>query len=144
MSERLKDREQWRQPRDSTLRAADEDRERVAEILREEHIAGRLDTDELQERLDRCYAAKTYGELHELVADLPEEEPVRVAPSPWRWRTVALVPVLIAAIALTGGHLLWLAIPLFLFFGRPLLWRRRAWGYAGCGAHRGNDSSSYL
>ena len=132
------------EPRDPTLRAADEDRERVAEILREQHVAGRLDTDELQERLDRCYAAKTYGELHELVADLPEENPVRVAPRPFRWPALALVPLLIAAIALSLGHLLWLVIPLFLFFGRPLLWRRFGWGYAACGVRRRPTSSSYL
>jgi hypothetical protein len=132
------------EPDDPTLRAADEDRERVAEILREQHVAGRLDTDELQDRLGRCYAAKTYGELHELVADLPGEDAVRLASRPWPWRALALVPLLIAAIALTMGHLLWLVIPLFLFFGRPLLWRRFGWGYAGCGLRRRPTSSSYL
>jgi hypothetical protein len=65
--------QQRREPRDSNLRAGDHDRDAVADILREQHLAGRLATDEFQERLDRCYAAKTYGELDELVADLPRE-----------------------------------------------------------------------
>lgn len=37
-------------PRDRSLRAADADRESVAEFLRDQHLAGRLDTDELPER----------------------------------------------------------------------------------------------
>ena len=144
MSERFDRYEQRHEPDDSGVRAADEDREAVAEILREQHVAGRLDTDELAERLDHCYAAKTYGELHELVADLPAPEPVRVGPRPWRWRGVAILPLLIAAIVLSRGHLLWLVIPLFLFFGRPLFGRRFGWGYACCGAPRRPPSTSDL
>src|SRR3954468_1762626 len=56
------------------LRASDADRERVAEALRGHHVDGRLDTDELQERLERCYAARTSGELEPLLADIPREE----------------------------------------------------------------------
>jgi hypothetical protein len=147
MSERFNYHDQWNEPRDATVRAADEDRERVAETLREQHVAGRIDTDELQERLDRCYAAKTYGELHQLVADLPREDPVHDAPRPRRLPALALLPLLpllIAAIALTGGHLVWLVIPLFLFVGRPLLWRRVGWGHGGCGVHRRPSGGSYL
>ena len=48
---------------DTALRASDDDRERVAERLRTGHTEGRLDLDELQERLERTYAAKTLGEL---------------------------------------------------------------------------------
>lgn len=148
MSENSNQHEHWHEPRDPNVRAADEDREMVAGILREQHVAGRLDTDELQERLGRCYEAKTYGELHRLIADLPEPEPERAAPRPWRWCAVAILPLLVAAVALSAGHLLWLVIPLFLFFGRPLLWRaggpRFGWGYVGCGAHRHPSSGSYL
>src|SRR3954469_6460611 len=53
------------------LRASDADRERVAAALRRHHVDGRLDTDELQERLGACYAARTLGELERLLADLP-------------------------------------------------------------------------
>ena len=53
------------------MRAGDSDRELVAEILREEHLAGRLDSDELEQRLERCLAAKSQTELHAITADLP-------------------------------------------------------------------------
>src|SRR4051795_6048524 len=61
------------------LRASDADRERVAAALRRHHLDGRLDTDELQERLGACYAAKTEAELAALVADLPGAAPPRTA-----------------------------------------------------------------
>lgn len=54
------------------LRASDADREAVAERLREAAGDGRLDLEELQERLDLAFAAKTYGELAPLTADLPD------------------------------------------------------------------------
>src|SRR3954453_5586937 len=53
------------------LLASDADRERVAAALRRHHVDGRLDTDQLQERLGACYAARTLGELEPLLADLP-------------------------------------------------------------------------
>jgi hypothetical protein len=56
---------------DPRIRAADADRDRAAEALREHHAAGRLSIEEFQERLDRVYAAKTIGELEGLMADLP-------------------------------------------------------------------------
>jgi hypothetical protein len=136
------------EPRDRSLRAGDRERDTVAEMLREQHLAGRLQSDEFQERLDRCYAAKSYRELDALVADLPGEEPTRSAPRPWRSPVLALVPLVIAAVALSGGRLLWLAIPLFFFVGRPLLWRsagrRSGWGSMGCGARQSPPPGSYI
>ena len=58
-------------PGDPRLRASDADRDRVAALLREHHAAGRLTADEFQERLTAAFAAKTMGELDELMADLP-------------------------------------------------------------------------
>lgn len=109
--------------RDRDLRVGDDDRERVAGILRDQHVAGRIDTDELQDRLDSCYAAKTYGELDALVADLPAQDTARRAPRRRSWRLLALVALVVAAAALTGGRMLWLAFPLFFFVARPLIWR---------------------
>jgi hypothetical protein len=120
-------------PQDRGLRAADADRESVAEVLREQHLAGRLDTDELQERLDRVYAAKTYSELDAVVVDLPVRPSrpgsgSRVPRRPW-FALLPLVAVLIVALALSHGHLIWLAAPLlFWFVVRPRRWHRR------CGA----------
>lgn len=54
-----------------TLRASDADRDQLADELRAHAVAGRIDTDELEERLQRAYAARTLGELDELRRDLP-------------------------------------------------------------------------
>ncbi len=53
------------------LRASDADREQLAEELRAHAVAGRIDTDELEERLQGAYGARTLGELDELHRDLP-------------------------------------------------------------------------
>jgi Domain of unknown function (DUF1707) len=53
------------------IRVADSDREQLAEELREHMLAGRLTSDEFEERLARAYAAVTRAELDELRADLP-------------------------------------------------------------------------
>ena len=52
-------------------RAADADREAVAERLRVAAGEGRIDLEELDDRLGRAYGARTYGQLRALVADLP-------------------------------------------------------------------------
>ena len=57
------------------IRAADVDREAVAEKLRTALGEGRLDLAEFDERLGRAYAAKTYGELDGLLKDLPGVTP---------------------------------------------------------------------
>jgi hypothetical protein len=56
---------------DPRIRASDADRDRTAALLREHHAAGRLTAEEFNERLDLAYAAKTLGELDQLLADLP-------------------------------------------------------------------------
>jgi hypothetical protein len=68
---------------DPHLRAADTDRAAVATVLGQHMSAGRLTVDEYDERLARAYAAKTYGELDQLTADLPAAVPApRPAPGP--------------------------------------------------------------
>jgi Domain of unknown function (DUF1707)/Cell wall-active antibiotics response 4TMS YvqF len=52
------------------LRASDADRERTAELLRHAAGEGRLDVDELEERLSSVYATRTQAELDALVADV--------------------------------------------------------------------------
>ncbi|MGW5861917.1 DUF1707 SHOCT-like domain-containing protein [Streptomyces sp. NPDC055239] len=59
------------QPHLPDLRAADADRERVAERLRDAVAEGRLDMEEFEERLDATYKARTYGELEPITRDLP-------------------------------------------------------------------------
>jgi hypothetical protein len=120
-------------PRDK-LRAGDSDREVVAERLQAAVTDGRLDLDEYDQRLGAVYAAKTYGELDRLLADLPGPAP---APSPprsvtrpapgavrlwlaaqWRtWAQVVSVCVAIWAVTAIGSASLpyfwpfWVAVP---------------------------------
>ena len=53
------------------LRASDADRERTVEALRHHAGEGRLTVDELDERTEQAFGAKTLRELGELQADLP-------------------------------------------------------------------------
>jgi hypothetical protein len=123
------------------LRASDAERERVAEALRRHHVDGRLDTEELQERLERCYAARTTGELVPLLADLPAEREAGRAPrarSPWPVPPLlAVVLVVLLAFATAGaiahghpGPLPFVAVFLLLRFawwGPGARRRRTAW-----------------
>jgi hypothetical protein len=60
------------------LRASDADREQVAEHLRNAAGDGRLTVEELDERLDAAFAARTRADLDALVADLPAREDLAV------------------------------------------------------------------
>jgi uncharacterized protein DUF1707 len=53
------------------MRAADADRQVVADRLKTALDEGRLDLHEYDERLQQAYTAKTYGELEALLTDLP-------------------------------------------------------------------------
>jgi hypothetical protein len=57
--------EPWR------LRVSDEQRERVAQEIREHYAAGRLSEAELDERVQAAYEAKTEEQLHAVRSDLP-------------------------------------------------------------------------
>jgi hypothetical protein len=62
-------------------RVSDLEREEVADILRDAAGEGRLSYSELEDRLETLYASKTYGELVELTADLPNGPRAQVVPS---------------------------------------------------------------
>lgn len=53
------------------LRISDADRNKVADLLRDAAGEGRIDLDELDERLEATYAAKTYADLVPITYDLP-------------------------------------------------------------------------
>lgn len=57
------------------MRVGDAEREATAAELREHYASGRLTLDELNERLDRAFAAKTRGDLDGLMRDLPSARP---------------------------------------------------------------------
>jgi hypothetical protein len=119
------------------MRASDAERDRAADALRQHHADGRLDTDELEERTGRAYAATTLDELDQLFADLPR---LRSAGGPGRlsrWRPAFASPftaLLFAVAVLLSAHALFLVWPLmfFLFFrfrfmGRASWWHGRSW-----------------
>ncbi|WP_242902982.1 DUF1707 SHOCT-like domain-containing protein [Actinomadura terrae] len=56
------------------LRASDADRDRVAANLREHCAVGRITVEEMNERLDLVYEARTLGQLQAVTHDLPEED----------------------------------------------------------------------
>lgn len=128
------------------MRAGDGDRKAVAEQLKTALDEGRLDLHEYDERLQRTYAAKTYGDLDGLLDDLPgtipvqraQVQPATSAPSPaaakgagpgrqnqhWvgPYAGVVLVCTLIWLVtSIASGELLyfwpvWMLIPLILGF----------------------------
>ena len=108
-------------PSEPTLRASDAEREHHAELLREHAAQGRLTVDELDERLDRVYTARTLGELAPVVADLPSRPRcgasapsagarTRAVPSSAAYLAVNLV--LIVIWAATGAGYFWPLWPL--------------------------------
>ena len=58
------------------MRASDADRSAVAEALRAQCVAGRLQVEELEQRLAAALLARTVGELQRLVSDLPAGYPI--------------------------------------------------------------------
>ena len=104
-------------PRDPALRASDAEREFAVGVLREHGGAGRLDVEELEQRVGAAYAARTHGELQDLLRDLPASPPARRAPArPVRqtaggdsgWPAFIAVNVLLVAIwAFSGAGYFW-------------------------------------
>jgi Domain of unknown function (DUF1707) len=109
-----------------SVSVGDHERTEAAERLSAHAAAGRLDMEELEERLERAGAAVYAHELAALEADLPGPRPRRPRPA---WPFPLLVPVaaaLAAAVALSVavGH------PVApVFFLVALLWWRGA-GFA--------------
>ena len=120
-------------PRDRQLRVGNAEREAVVEILRREHLAGRLDNEEFDARIARCLVAKNYAQLDELIGDFPaDERETRRPVGRWRWRPWPLpfvfLPLLVAAIVFSHGRAAWLLMPFFVWFVvRPVFWRGFGW-----------------
>ena len=67
------------------LRSSDAEREQAFERLSEHAAAGRLTLQELEDRVERVYAAKTRSELEVLTGDLPEIASRAPARAATRW-----------------------------------------------------------
>ncbi|WP_232050497.1 DUF1707 domain-containing protein [Actinoplanes sp. OR16] len=59
------------------MRAGDADRQKVADQLKAALDEGRLDLGEYDERIQKAYGARTYGDLDPLLIDLPGTIPVQ-------------------------------------------------------------------
>jgi hypothetical protein len=124
------------------MRASDGDRDAVVSELSEHFQAGRLTADEFEERTGQALAARTMGELRELLADLPVTRPSGAQPSPRPGRrALPPTPVLLgigvaAAMLVDAAHgnwgFLWLIIPMLLI-------ARRLTGSHGVSRHYGHQ-----
>lgn len=94
------------------LRASDAERDRAVEALREHAQAGRLSSEELEQRVELALTATTRADLAVLTRDLPE--PRRPAVARGYPGVVPIAVLLVAIWALTGAGYFW---PLW-----PLLW----------------------
>ena len=121
----------------AAMKASDADRDAVVSDLSEHFQAGRLTAAELDERTGRALSARTWGELGDLLADLPAARPAPRAPAgtsssarpgPSSGRvaprlTAALVGIGIAAAVLVNvAHgrwgLIWLLLPVLVMARR--------------------------
>jgi Domain of unknown function (DUF1707)/2TM domain len=108
---------------DDGWRVGDEERERTVTLLHEHASHGRLDPDELDARVEAALAARTRGELAELVTDLPQAPAKRPRREVVRFqRHLGIFAVMslffIAIWALAGGGPFWPA------------WAMLGWGIA--------------
>lgn len=121
------------------MRASDADRDAVLSELSEHFQAGRLTAEEFDERAGQALAARTHGELRNLLRDLPAAPP-SAAPQQRPWRPALLPVVVLAVIAIavvtsvSVGHDRW-------GFLWPVLWvlfiARRVAGCTGASKRSG-------
>ena len=118
---------------EADIRASDADRDGVAEQLREHAASGRLSVDELDERLEVVFAARTLGELERPLADLPRAEsrrtlsPSTSAPFFGFAPLLGVAAILVAVWALSGAGSFWpIWVLLGLWWFGPLRRRHRS------------------
>jgi Domain of unknown function (DUF1707) len=56
---------------DRPIRASDQERESVVDVLRDAYTDGRLTLEEFEQRMSAAYTSKTWPQLRELTDDLP-------------------------------------------------------------------------
>jgi hypothetical protein len=98
------------------LRIGTAERERAAADLGDHLAAGRLTTEEFDERVRQAYAARNAAELEPLFRDLPDLHPAQPPKQPRDLRPLLIVAVLAAVIA----WIVFVHVPPFFVF--PLMW----------------------
>jgi uncharacterized protein DUF1707 len=121
--------------RQTSLRASDADRERVVDRLRQAASEGRLDPDELEQRVHVALRSRTYGELQRLLADLPSGVRERRRPGVLTFAAVgagAVAMLVVAALVLAvvallaSAWMLWVLLWFGICMRRGARRRRRA------------------
>ena len=119
------------------LRVGDADRKAVVAELQRHYVEGRLTSEELGERVTEALAARTFGDLRELLSDLPalsdslaQRDPAPPSADHHRWQgheltsPVGLMILLIGLIVILSVVLL-STTRVGFFFPWPLL----IWGF---------------
>jgi uncharacterized membrane protein len=101
----------------AALRASDEDRERLVELLKSAFAEGRLSQDEYNVRMGHAYTARTYGELGALVSDLPGGMPRYPVDQPHRANSMAVASLVCGVLEIFFGFT---AIPAVILGHRAL------------------------
>jgi hypothetical protein len=119
-------RDEVRWIRNAELRASQDERDRVVDTLRTHAGAGRLELEELEERVELALRARTRGELAALLRDLP---PLRGSDRTRGQRAVARVSAAMALLPLLLAIVLFSAAPpIIAWMGWPIL---GFWFFAG-------------
>ena len=132
------------------VKASDSDRDAVVSDLSVHFQAGRLTAGEFDERMGRALAARTWGELRELLADLPAAQPgfrapvtesvsARPRPSSGRFAPpvaalagIGMAIAVLLIVANVGWGMAWLLLP-------GLLIARRLFCSAGVPGRSGHE-----
>lgn len=96
------------------LRASHDDREQVIGTLKTAFVQGRLTEEELGARAGQVYASRTYAQLAEVTADIPDEltgrtgarprrDPWRATKIAWRVEYAVFLPGIAALLLMPGG-----------------------------------------
>jgi hypothetical protein len=112
------------------MRTSQADRDRVVDRLRTHAAEGRLEVEELEQRIEAALSARTHGDLAEVESDLPRLHSPRARRrrNPFRHEFVAISVLLLFIWAATGMGYFW---PMWPIAGMAL-----AAFWPGCGSKR--------
>jgi len=108
-------------PANLGIRASDADREATAQRLHTAALEGRLDAEELEERLTTAYAAKHCSELERLTADVTPAPPRVPAPPAFVRPASTVNGFAIASLILALVWFWWVGSVLAVIFGHLAL-----------------------